>query len=69
MYFYGLVLDCAVFKTELHTTVLTKKERLNLHNVLWPAADNDPMVQSRAKRRIQLESHLNQRKEGLLFWY
>ena len=68
MYFYGLVLDWAVFKTELHTTVLIKKNKLNLHNVLWPAADNDPMVQCRAKR-IQLESHLNQRKEGLLFWY
>ena len=26
MYFYGLVLDCKVFKTELHTTVLTKKK-------------------------------------------
>ena len=29
-------------KLKLHSTVLIKIYKLNLHNALWPAADNDP---------------------------
>ena len=28
---------------ELHSSVLIKIYKLNLHNALWPAADNDPV--------------------------